>query len=370
LGWVALFPFIQPEQSSFRLNLAQYEQRVCASIMISLSGKEVIHNLRDISFVHEDGTPDPLTAGLPRSWEDISKMPPGGVLGLAYQCAPEDRNYQCRRQMYTQYGFRKMDTPEDDVMWWAALEEAPKDVLDYLQWITAHYAHPQDCFTAIDGDDGNKVISRLEFEASFKDLDCKTFKGKEELNRINSVFRYLDPSGEGQVSQGEWDIMTALWKEINMSITEFFQFCIRMFGEDLTQIWNFMDADGSGEINLEEWTVACRELSYFGPTEPIFRYLDADCEGTVSIDEFMKLENFRPETMKKIERRSMVRQRLSQATQLSGDRATNSDGHSDCQPQNCSDSRPSSRGTMSAPGSRPVSRQQPPSLASEKLETL
>merc|ERR1719198_2015309 len=61
-----------------------------------------------------------------------------------------------------------------------------------------------------------------------------------------------------------------------------------------------MDSDGGGEIDAEEWHTACRDLGYFGPSEPIFRYLDADNEGSVSGDEFEKLEAFRPMEVKRV----------------------------------------------------------------------
>merc|ERR1719456_379680 len=95
--------------------------------------------------------------------------------------------------------------------------------------------------------------------------------------------------------------MSTLWDEIRMSITEFVQFCTRMFGNDLSSTWIFIDSDNSGEINFEEWCQSLHELSYFGPVAPIFRYLDADNEGSISNVEFMELEKFRPAAMKRVE---------------------------------------------------------------------
>lgn len=40
-------------------------------------------------------------------------------------------------------------------------------------------------------------------------------------------------------------------------------------------------------------TEVLNDLSYFGPSEIIFRFLDKDDEGTVSIEEFRELDNFR-----------------------------------------------------------------------------
>jgi len=97
------------------------------------------------------------------------------------------------------------------------------------------------------------------------------------------------------VSKGEWNILELLWSEIKLSITEFIQFCERTFGDELVEAWKFLDEDGGGEIDMEEWCKACEECGFFGPVIPIFRFLDADDEGTISLDEFNQLEKFQAE---------------------------------------------------------------------------
>jgi Ca2+-binding EF-hand superfamily protein len=303
LGWVTLFPFIQPEQAVFNLDFAFFEQRTVASLVMYLSKQESVGNVRDVKYIHEDGFADPLTAGIPQSWDDASKLPKGGTLHVSYVCAPEDRAFQVRKTLCEKYCYRKLDVSEDDVMWWAALTEAPRDVLTYLQWILSKFSTPKVCFKEIDGPGGNGVISLREFEEGWKEMNCQIFKGADERKRINDIFRWLDPSGEGQVSEGEFSIMDALAKEIKQSVTEFVQFAMRTFGPELKDTWHFMDEDGGGEIDLQEWCNACQELGYFGPTEPIFRYLDADNEGTVSLDEFMKLDDFKTQEPQKCKER-------------------------------------------------------------------
>merc|ERR1712203_481708 len=87
--------------------------------------------------------------------------------------------------------------------------------------------------------------------------------------------------------------MDMLRKEVQLSITEFVQFCERTFGDDLADAWGFLDEDGSGEIDLDEWLEAVQKVGYFGPARQVFNYLDKDDEGTVSLDEFELLESFR-----------------------------------------------------------------------------
>jgi Ran GTPase-activating protein (RanGAP) involved in mRNA processing and transport len=291
IGWVTVFPFIQPEQATFKLDFSVYDERLSANIILALSGKEVKNNLRDPQYIRPDGTEDPLTLGIPRSWESFEKMPTGGHFTVSYVCSPEDRNYAARRSLYETYGYR-VGVPEDEVMWWAALNAAPEDVVEYLAFITAKCGSVQAAFLEIDGEGGNGVISLREFEEGYAEMGCQKFKGPGEKERVRGIFRYLDPSGEGQVSSDEFNMLELLWQEIKLSITEFVQFCERTFGDDLQATWVFMDDDGGGEIDLQEWVDACQKVGFFGPVVPIFGYLDEDDEGSVSIDEFMLLEDF------------------------------------------------------------------------------
>lgn len=230
--------------------------------------------------------------GIPRSWDFMDKMPKGGILEVAYKCAPEERNFKHRKACLETFGSSKMTQKEEDVMWWSAIQEAPEDVLEYLEFLTSRYKDIYAAFTFIDGEDGNGNISWSEFEEGYRAMGCKKFAGPDERLKLKNVFRYLDPSGEGQVSKDEWGVLELLWKEIRLSISEFVQFCNRAFGNDLELWWSSLDEDGSGEIDEEEWVTALQDAGFFGPARPIFAYLDKDDEGTVSFDEFEALYEF------------------------------------------------------------------------------
>lgn len=293
LGWVTVFPFIQPEQATFRLDYSVYDQRLAGNIILNLRNKENPGNARDPEFIHGDGTKDPLTQGIPRGWDAFERMPKAGRFTISYMCAPEDRNCAARRKMYETYGYRAAPADLDTgVMWWAALNAAPEDVVEFLSFIVAKFDSVEASFWFIDGPGGNGVISLREFEEGYGKMDCHKFQGPNEHARMEQIFRYLDPSGEGQVSFGEWMVLELLWKEIKLSITEFVQFCERTFGDDLAATWVFFDEDGGGEIDQHEWCEACKQVGYFGPVVPIFGFLDSDDEGTVSLDEFKLLEDF------------------------------------------------------------------------------
>merc|ERR1719323_690394 len=98
-------------------------------------------------------------------------------------------------------------------MWWASLE-APSDVIDFMEFLVSHFDDLNTPFLEIDGYTGNGQISLREFEEGVKNLKCSRFKGRNESARIANVFRFLDPSGEGQISRREWDILDFMWREM------------------------------------------------------------------------------------------------------------------------------------------------------------
>merc|ERR1719272_722091 len=148
--------------------------------------------------VYPDGTKDPFTLGIPRSWDVFEKMPKGGKFAVSYVCSPEERNYAARRMFYEKYGYRE-GVPDDKIEWWADISAAPEDVIEFLSFLVAKFSTVRQGFYEIDGVGGNGVISLREFEEGYRDMECQKFKGPDELARVHALFRYLDSSDEGQV---------------------------------------------------------------------------------------------------------------------------------------------------------------------------
>eukprot|EP00928_Gymnodinium_smaydae_P074583 TRINITY_DN57616_c0_g1_i1.p1 TRINITY_DN57616_c0_g1~~TRINITY_DN57616_c0_g1_i1.p1 ORF type:complete len:370 (-),score=107.58 TRINITY_DN57616_c0_g1_i1:281-1273(-) len=299
LGQVMLFPFVQPEQGSFDWNLSIHDERLAASVMVYIAVRERFYNLRNATWVHSDGVVDPMTMGVPRSWESFEKIPSEGSFHVEYACAPEDRNFKVRKQLFETYGFWKTDACEAEVMWWAGIGEAPSDVLELLEFLISHFEDVYRPFKLIDGPGGNGEITLRELEEGLDAIGCQKFEGPDKAKRIANIFRYLDPSESGEVSEQEWGALECLWKEMMQSIREFVQFLERTFGgdpgEDFLQVaWAQLDEDGSGEVSEEEWVEVIKDkLQYFGPSLVIFNFIDKDDEGTVSQDEFQVLETMR-----------------------------------------------------------------------------
>eukprot|EP00442_Polarella_glacialis_P011066 CAMPEP_0115149250 /NCGR_PEP_ID=MMETSP0227-20121206/64333_1 /TAXON_ID=89957 /ORGANISM="Polarella glacialis, Strain CCMP 1383" /LENGTH=282 /DNA_ID=CAMNT_0002559391 /DNA_START=1 /DNA_END=846 /DNA_ORIENTATION=- len=281
-----------------------WDARVAANIFLQICAGERRDNMSDCKFTNPDGSIDPLSMGVPRGWDVLEKMPKAGIFHFTYKCGPEDRKFEARRNLLTKYGRWQAVIPEGEVSWWAAPSEAPEDVLEFLFWMRAKYKNTETAFAAFDGSEGNGVISMREFEEGIKRLNCKKFAGANEKQRLMVVFKFLDPSGEGQVSKNEFMVVDQFWNEVVLSITEFLQFSERTFGPDLADLWNALDEDKSGSIQVDEWTEALTQVGYFGPSGPIFSLVDEDDEGSVSWEEFQTLRQF--QTLQQKRRASMA----------------------------------------------------------------
>lgn len=317
IGHTTYFPFIQPEHTCFEYDLSHHDERLALNLLLQIAAKEQLTNIKKDSVTYMKMTPsgtleeDPLSLGIPRSWESFNVMPTAGTFKCVYNCAPEDRNVAFRNSLLETYGF--WPASKHDTEWWAALTDAPPDLIEFLEFLMARFPNLSKAFRAIDGPGGNGVISFQEFEQGYKAIGCHKLDGPSEGERIKAVFRYLDPGGEGSVSEAEWGVLSMFWNELQLSMQEFVQFLERTFGdgdmlekdhytddqwkkkikEVLTCAWEYIDDDHSNSIDEKEWTAMVHDkLKYFGPCEVLFHYLDKDDEGTVSFDEFMFLEEY------------------------------------------------------------------------------
>lgn len=169
----------------------------------------------------------------------------------------------------------------------------PPDLLVFLDFLIGNYDNIGKVFKIIDGEDGNGVISLTEFSEGLDEIKFTKLDGPDKKDRVVTLFRYMDPGGEGSVSEEEWQILGQLWSEYNLSIQEFVHFLQRTFGNDLHVAWEFLDEDGSGELTCDEFLAAVQEIGFFGPARCVFGLIDSSGDGEISYDEFAVLEAFR-----------------------------------------------------------------------------
>jgi len=242
-----------------------------------------------------------------------------------------------------------MDVQKDAVLWWTGLLDVPEDVLKLLEWLIGKFGDDKDAvqevasssggvgslwsfakiehaqkkveqvFVKIDGPGGNGAISWIELQEWLEKEECRKFMKEDDeecidKGRVEKIFRFLDPGGEGTVSNEEWQILAQLWNEVDLCITEFANFLVESYG-DLEAAWDqvdlflqtrssayreklrelsrnlYVDAE-SRSLNEEEWVEAAAGIGYFGPASCIFGILDYSGDGDIQVEEFLKLQHY------------------------------------------------------------------------------
>eukprot|EP00913_Durusdinium_trenchii_P008422 g7910.t1 len=273
-GTLTLFPYIQPEQQSFVLDMSIPEDRIAASLMVRLNVKESKRgNIRNPRFVMADKSEYPFERGVPTSWQNVQAIPQGGTLSWQYMCSPEDRCMEMRRELLARCGGWNADLSKENIIWWSFLQGVPPAVSSFLVHVMRHFKNNvQAAFQMIDGPDGNGVLSLMEFKKAVANLGWKEFKDPEKAVQI---FRYLDPDGGGSISFEEWQVMNGLLQELQLAILELLQHVHYTFGS-VEVAYALLDKDGSSTVDFEEWDKATRSIGYFGPTSIIYQYLCID----------------------------------------------------------------------------------------------
>eukprot|EP00931_Biecheleriopsis_adriatica_P060178 TRINITY_DN36128_c0_g1_i1.p1 TRINITY_DN36128_c0_g1~~TRINITY_DN36128_c0_g1_i1.p1 ORF type:complete len:1545 (-),score=286.62 TRINITY_DN36128_c0_g1_i1:46-4680(-) len=297
LGHTFFFPFFQPENAVFELDLTYHDHRLCGNMIVGLALREKASNIRDAIWTKEDGTVDDFPMGVPRSWE--TNIPTSGTFCCRYVCSADDRQFNYRKSLAQKNSYFPRDITEKDISWWTGLGEVPEDVIELLEYMISRVSSMEEAFHIIDGGEpgttSNDELTLREFEQGLKSMGCHKFDGPDRQKRIDAVFRYLDPGGEGSVSKKEWSVLDELWREFDLTIREFTQFLMFAFGPDLEDAWEVLDEDGSGEMDEEEFFQAIKNIGYFGPARVVFALLDGSDDGNISYDEFAVLERYKPD---------------------------------------------------------------------------
>ena len=108
LGYVVMFPFFQPENGFFRLDLSIYEQRRCVSFLKTLSDSEHHKNLKwpriDWRGPRANQIWDSFTSGMPVTWADMDRIPREGLFEVTYTCSFDAASIGLRRKLARLWG--------------------------------------------------------------------------------------------------------------------------------------------------------------------------------------------------------------------------------------------------------------------------
>jgi len=292
LGHVNVFPFFQVENCEFDLDFCSREERLTASILVTLTNKEPNGSYkRRPQYVSAEGADANLELGVPRLWENFSYgIPCSGVFTATFLVTSEYRNFKERRRLCKQFGRWHVSIDKaKEITRWADLSALPKDVIAFLAGVVGRYKDAASAFHAIDGIDGNGAINLGEFEENCAELGV--FNGNDQRARAVAMFRFLDSGGTGQITYKEWSELELYWQELGLSILEYTQCVSRGFNGNLVDAWHELDEDGNGELDIQEWCQAADKFHYHGPATTIFQFLDKDGKGIVTLEKFLALKN-------------------------------------------------------------------------------
>jgi hypothetical protein len=273
LGILTLFPFYQPEEVHFEMDLNLYEDRMATALAVQMAANERLENIRDPTLINADGSPGNLDSGISSLWQHVESLPHGGKIIFYYVCGPEERRFCLRKDMSRKYGnWRANVQSSQDVMWWKTLLDAPDYLLMFLYNCMNHFKSAAQVFKLCNVSHSGR-ISRNEFEMMIADTDWQVFKRDPSL--VKQLFRHLDPNHSGDISFREWSSLQYLWNELELTILELLRFLDRNFSGNFEMAWDELD-DGSGKLDLYTWQDAVRRVGYYGHTEPIFFYAAED----------------------------------------------------------------------------------------------
>eukprot|EP00746_Dinoflagellata_sp_MGD_P010491 gnl/MRDRNA2_/MRDRNA2_121680_c0_seq1.p1 gnl/MRDRNA2_/MRDRNA2_121680_c0~~gnl/MRDRNA2_/MRDRNA2_121680_c0_seq1.p1 ORF type:complete len:588 (+),score=92.75 gnl/MRDRNA2_/MRDRNA2_121680_c0_seq1:252-1766(+) len=280
MGYVTLFPFFQPENSCFQLNLSVYEQRRCAHLLKLLSASEPGETMRDPLIKKSDDKDEEwktFLSGVPNSWEKFDGIPTYGHFKVTYVCSIDNIRLRTRRRLACDWGGWEM--PEDgksilkNLEWWALLDEQPPEVNEFIEFLAARYEDLAKPFSVIDtSGDGNVTLS--EFLIGMKNLG------------------YVPPSGQVQAPDSpKFNVpegpkipssVSSNWKKAALRVRAVTK---PMMGAKTKTMG---PRDSRGMVNCEEAVLKRNESAY----KEIFRFLNVDAHGEISLKEWKRMEAY------------------------------------------------------------------------------
>jgi Ca2+-binding EF-hand superfamily protein len=168
-------------------------------------------------------------------------------------------------------------------------ELAPKsadEVADFKHWAKKTFGSMKEAFICMDAD-RNGVLSMEEFCMAAKKFGFTN-------NRLKLIFQCLDVNGRGTVKADEvrwldkWDPPQYLYFDADKEAWVKFkdQLIARCRGNPITAWRKFLDRDSSMRVNWMEFYNACRRLKTTYTIPAMWRSVDENLSGWVSIKEF------------------------------------------------------------------------------------
>jgi len=148
--------------------------------------------------------------------------------------------------------------------------------------------------------DRNGVVDRAEFRAGVNILNSNHLPPDRRIRDPDAVFDLFDEDGSGDIDVSEFRHLlsqSALLSDVTKTIGKYQAGILKRNHDMLRTAFKFLDRDGSGEIDFDEFRIGIdllnKQLQGEGgqlrDAKELFDLLDADGSGSISLDEFSQI---------------------------------------------------------------------------------
>jgi len=330
-GYLNMFPIFQPENYFGSLDLSVNEQRRVVHLILTLWQGEHPRNLRNprIDWAGPRPTPEfqDFVSGVPPKWVQWEELPCRGEFRFSYDCSKDNMKLKLRRKLaVTVCGYTAIPELEADlrkqVKFWTVLDDVPEAVHHFIYFLVCTCKDLKEAFKKIDENrDGDlslkewlagcyqlgfrlagmskqsiqPVRSSIAVPHSAQSISVipKVIQCEDNHERVvqvlTSVYRFLDPNGDGNISLREFLALDGMWRELKQTMWEFVAHLLEMFGS-LEAAWDNSDIDHDGTIDMDEFLKLAKDWKFDGPVLQVYLWIDMDGAGQISKKEWLMLE--------------------------------------------------------------------------------
>lgn len=338
LGYIVLFPFFQPEHAEINLDLRFDEQRRAMATFVSLQNQENPNNISkariDWNGPRAEPAWDTFIAGVPLSWDTFDNVPGHGIFEGVFNSSADNVRLHVRRKLASTVGGwtnlpEDRQTLKDSVHLWANIEDMPEEVVQWANFCVSKYPSLVDTFKACDkSGDGNLSLS--EFTEGFLNLGFrlppdpnKPDKGRARRNAVKrsasralsmaeSVISEMSEHSDENSDKFKGDTPSprlprkdkkfarVVNKVLETQSKAGDERCVTV----LTSVYRYLDPNNDGAVSLPEflslqgmwrelrqatWEFVDHVTQVFGSLEQAWEFADEDGSGEIDYEEFARL---------------------------------------------------------------------------------
>lgn len=321
IGYINIFPFFQPENTWFQLDLSIYEQRRCLCFLKQLADAEHHKNIKFPRIDWNGHSPNPVwdsfVAGIPITWSSFENIATKGLFEATYTCSMDLIALRLRRGLaqrvagWTNIPQEKFEILKK-ILWWSVLDDVPKEVVMVLEFFCSRYKTLIAAFDDIDVNRDRSLTYR-EFMSGMKrrmrEIGFglpRNMAGNKTADVEGGVTGNDEKRKRGEEKRGAQKMISGMSKKDKTDKEN-----DDMFGldddrlQDILHItFKFLDPNNDAELSPQEfgvlegiwrelrlttWEFMQHLIDCFGSLENAWAYADEDGNLLLTLEEFEKL---------------------------------------------------------------------------------